>query len=128
MYRRNRYWIFIGLLLLLNCTINHSAIIGQTFVPPVMKQGAYRIIAIGITGRAQKVLFLPLEQTNVHSLAILKKEALDDLWRQFRKNFGEPEGHSLALMHVVWTTSGKSFLLFSKITMEIRADVIEFQN
>ncbi len=125
-YLTFRYWIICLSLLFLNCSFNQSAIVARTFVPPAGLRGTYRIIAVGLTGQASRIVLFPGTVGLSEGTGALENEALDDLWRHFRQTYGAPEGRSLMLMNVVRTQSLKSFFLFGRITVVVRADVIEF--
>ena len=57
---------------------------------------------------------------------MLYQEAIADLWDSFRADYGEVEGRDLALVNVRYDTEALNVLVYTKPTVSVRADVVEF--
>ncbi|MBT3345849.1 MAG: hypothetical protein HN712_16845 [Gemmatimonadetes bacterium] len=97
----------------------------------------YEIVAAGVSGEAKAgylfgVSFSNGPQSGSVSLARISgtgqlyKEAMEQLWKNFEKEHGPVEGRHLALANIHYDSDSTNLLLYSDITLAIRADVIEF--
>jgi hypothetical protein len=57
---------------------------------------------------------------------LLYKVALENLWRNFEQTHGNIEGRSLALANVRFDSDALNVFFFTRSTISVRADVIEF--
>jgi hypothetical protein len=51
---------------------------------------------------------------------------MEDLWSSFEAQHGPAEGRRLALVNVRYDSDATNLLLYSDLTLAIRADVVEF--
>ena len=97
----------------------------------------YEVVAIGVSGEAKASYLLGVTYSNgpqTGSVALariggtgkLYKEAMEDLWAAFEEQHGPIEGRRLALTNVRCDADSHNLLLYSDMTLAIRADVIEF--
>jgi len=63
----------------------------------------------------------------VGGTATLYDDAIKSLWKNYEKNYGSTEGKNLVLANVRYDTDILNLLLFTKTTLYIYADVIEFK-
>jgi len=56
----------------------------------------------------------------------LYREALENLWANFAAEHGSTEGRSLALANVRFDADALNLFVYTKSTVSVRADVIEF--
>ena len=102
-----------------------------------LEQGNYTITATDVSGYSETAYVLGFSYSTgltTNTLAVgrvegtgrLYKEALDDLWGNYEKNHGALNGKSLALANVRYDTDILNLLIYTKVMMNIRADVIEF--
>jgi hypothetical protein len=57
---------------------------------------------------------------------MLYKEALEDLWINYEKDHGATNGKRLALANIRYDTDILNLLIYTKVMVGVRADVIEF--
>ncbi len=97
----------------------------------------YKIVAIGVSGEAKAsyllgVAFSKGQETGAVALARiggtgqLYKEAMEHLWQDFEESNGPVVGRRLALTNIRYDSDSHNLLVYSDITLSIRADVIEF--
>ncbi len=97
----------------------------------------YKIIATGVSGQAKAsyllgVTFSKGAQTGSLALARiggtgqLYKESMEKLWANFEEAHGPVAGRRLALVNVRYDAVSTNLLVYSDITLAIRADVVEF--
>ncbi len=63
----------------------------------------------------------------VGGTATLYDDAIKSLWKNYEENYGSTEGKNLVLANVRYDTDILNLLLFTKTTLYIHADVIEFK-
>ena len=97
----------------------------------------YRVVATGVTGDAGATYLLgasystgprasTLALVRIGGTGALYREAVNDLWRNFRDEHGEAEGRALALANVNFDADALNLLLVTRQTVTVRADVVEF--
>ena len=52
--------------------------------------------------------------------------AMDNLWDNFEAKHGSVEGRNLALVNVRYDVDALNFIVYTKPTLTIQADIIEF--
>ncbi len=62
----------------------------------------------------------------VGGTATLYNDAVNSLWRNFEENYGSAEGRNLVLANVRFDTDILNLIVFTKTTLYIHADVVEF--
>ena len=63
----------------------------------------------------------------VGGTATLYNDAIKSLWKNYEENYGSTEGRNLVLANVRYDTDILNLLLFTKTTLYIHADVVEFK-
>jgi hypothetical protein len=62
----------------------------------------------------------------VGGTATLYNDALNSLWRNFEETYGSTEGRNLVLANVRYDADILNLLVFTKTTLYVHADVVEF--
>jgi hypothetical protein len=62
----------------------------------------------------------------VEGTGMLYKEALENLWINYEKDNGTIDGKRLALTNIRYDTDILNLIIYTKVTVGVRADVIEF--
>ncbi len=102
-----------------------------------LSEGNFRVIATNVYGEAstdylfgfsvaqggemQTIGLIPLGDDR-----LLYKVALENLWRNFEQTHGNIEGRSLALANVRFDSEAVNAFVFTRATISVRADVVEF--
>jgi len=63
----------------------------------------------------------------VGGTATLYHDAIKSLWNNYEENYGSAEGKNLVLINVRYDTDILNLLLYTKTTLYIHADVVEFR-
>jgi hypothetical protein len=82
----------------------------------------YKVVATGVSGEAKAAYVLGV----VISTGQIYKEAMDNLWAQFEQDHGPVVGRRLALANIRYDADTRNLLVYSDVTLSIRADIIEF--
>lgn len=129
-------YIFLTVVILSGCTTSGAFLsLNQTQVN--LEQANYQIVATGVSGQAESGYILGISYSTgltamtlavarVTGSGMLYKEALDDLWITFEKNHGTLDGKRLALTNVRYDADILNLILYSKVKIGVRADIIEF--
>lgn len=99
--------------------------------------GDYRVVATDVGGEATAHYVLGISapywfQTVAVAVArvggseFLYRAALADLWRNFEAEHGSVEGRSLALVNLRFDFEALNLLVYTRPTVSVRADVVEF--
>jgi len=102
-----------------------------------LAEANYEIVATNVQGQSSAEYILGIsfgayqqQQTlalaRVSGTGKLYGEALENLWNSFREQYGETEGRNLALVNVHYDTDAVNLILYTKPTVSIYADVVEF--
>lgn len=97
----------------------------------------YRIVATDIGGEATAHYLIGVSapywfQMSAVAIArvggseFLYRDALRDLWRNFETEHGSTDGRSLALANLRYDFEALNLLVYTRPTVSVRADVIEF--
>ena len=104
-----------------------------------LSENNYEIIATNVKGEASAGYVLGLStgagNRQIQTLAVARVsgsnsligDAVENLWNNFRAEYGEVEGRQLALINVRFDTDALNLILYTKPTISVRADVIEFK-
>lgn len=104
-----------------------------------LSEADYEIVAVNVKGEASAGYLLGISSglygNQMQTLAIARisgsgmiyGEAIENLWENFESEYGETEGRSLALINVRYDTEALNLILYTKPTVSVRADVIEFK-
>jgi hypothetical protein len=131
------FLVFVSVLLLIGCA-STGQFNAQNVTDVQLSESNYEVIATSVTGEASAGYILgvsgsPRGRMQTVALArvtgdgMLYGEAVADLWDQFRRKHGETEGRDLALVNVRYDSEALNLLLFTKPTVMVRADVVEFE-
>lgn len=107
-----------------------------------LSESNFEIVATDVSGEASAGYILgfsagfgvgsqmsTLALVRVEGEGTLYREALQDLWANFRAEHGDVEGRDLALINVRFDGDALNVLgLYTRPTVSIRADVVEFQD
>lgn len=63
----------------------------------------------------------------VEGTGMLYAEAIENLWNNYEQTNGSVEGAKLALTNVRYDTDILNFILYTKVKLTVRADIIEFE-
>lgn len=102
-----------------------------------LEQANYNITAINVSGYAETAYVLGISYSTglttstiaagrVEGTGMLYKEALEDLWTNYEKDNGTIDGKRLALANVRYDTDILNLIIYTKVMVGVRADVIEF--
>jgi hypothetical protein len=102
-----------------------------------LSQANYVLVASNVTGEASAGYLLGVSGSvyrEMQTIALVRVsgtgrlygEALDNLWENFQAEYGEAEGRNLALVNVRYDTEALNLLVFTRPTVAVRADVVEF--
>ena len=102
-----------------------------------LSEANYRTIATNLSGEASAEYILGISGGSgsgggTLALARIKGEgqlygaALSELWQTFEDQYGAVEGRSLALVNVRFDSDAVDLILYTKLTVWVRADVVEF--
>ena len=103
-----------------------------------LKEGNYTIVAKNVTGTSEisylfgasyswgvatnSVGLIPLDGNKM-----LYKEARESLWDNFEKQGESIEGRTLALINIQYDSNTSNFMVYTKASVSITADIIEFE-
>ena len=102
-----------------------------------LEQGNYTITATDVSGYSETAYVLGFSYSTglttntlavgrVEGTGLLYKEALDDLWANYEKNHGTINGKSLALTNVRYDTDILNLIIYTKVMVNVRADIVQF--
>lgn len=123
-------------LLLPGCTTG-NAFLAQNQTNIELSEDNFDIVAKDVMGTAYADYLLgfsgssgPVSNTlalvRVGGTATLYNDALKNLWSNFEENYGSPEGRNLVLANVRFDVDILNLLVFTKTTLYVHADVVEF--
>jgi hypothetical protein len=97
----------------------------------------FRVVATDVGGQASAGYIIGItapQGSRMQTVAVarvegtgqLYREALEDLWANFRAEHGATEGRSLALANVRFDSDALNLFVYTASRVSVRADVIEF--
>jgi hypothetical protein len=103
-----------------------------------LKERNYTIVAKNVTGTSEISYLLGVSYSwgvATNSIGIipldgnkmLYKEARESLWDNFEKQGESIEGRTLALINIQYDSNTANFLVYTKASYSITADIIEFE-
>ncbi len=118
------------------CT-NSGAFLALNQTQVNLSQANYTLTATNVTGEAESAYVLGLSfgsglTVNTFAIArvggtgMLYKEALENLWANYEANHGTINGKRLALTNIRYDTDILNLVVYTKVTVGVRADVVEF--
>lgn len=126
----------LGAIFIQGCTTSGAFLaLNQTQVE--LAKGNYSITATDVHGEAESAYVLGISYSNgltattlalgrVEGTGMLYREALDDLWKNYEMDNGAISGKHLALANVRYDSDILNLILYTKVKVSVRADVIEF--
>jgi hypothetical protein len=102
-----------------------------------LQRNNFTIVARNVTGTAQAEYLFGMSfsmgmTTNTFALlriggtGMLYQEALADLWKNYEAAHGPVEGKKLALVNVRYDAEALNLYVYTRPTVMIRADIVEF--
>lgn len=102
-----------------------------------LNEGNYSLTATNVTGQAESAYILGLSYSNgliantlaiarVEGTGMLYAEALENLWENYESDHGMIRERKLALANVRYDTDIVNALVYTKVKVVVRADVVEF--
>ena len=103
-----------------------------------LREPNYKIVATNISGTSEAGYVVgftvPLGyQTSTLAIArvsgtgMLYKEAIENLWSNFKSKYGDIEGKKLALINIRYDTDALNLFIYTSAKIFVRADVIQFE-
>ena len=122
---------------LCGCTTG-GAFLGQNVTNIELSRTNFDILAKDVSGSAHADYLIgfsgssgavsnTLALVRVGGTATLYNDAIKSLWKNYEETYGSTEGRNLVLANVRYDTDILNLILFTKTTLNIHADVIEFR-
>lgn len=103
-----------------------------------LEEGNYTIAATNVMGESESGYILGLSYSTgltavtlaiarVDGTGMLYAEALEELWKNYESAHGSVTNQKLALANIRYDTDILNLVLYSKVRVTVRADVIEFE-
>jgi len=116
---------------------NSGAFLSGNTTTVELSEPNYNLVATNISGQASVEYLFGVSYSMglaTYSMGIFRLEgsadiyniALQELWNNFREEHGSPTGEPLALVNVRYDADLVNFLLYTKATVSVRADVVQF--
>lgn len=129
---------FILVSVLLSGCSNSGAFLAGNQTIVNLNDGNYIIQATNLSGESSAGYLLGLSYSNglvANSFAIarisgtgmLYAEAIEDLWASFEADYGTVRGEKAALINVRYDADMLNLVLYTKVKVTVRADVILFE-
>jgi amino acid permease len=98
----------------------------------------YEILAKGVKGEAEAGYIFGFSYSigahansvaiaRVNGTGMLYKEAVEDLWDNFEKDYGSIESRKVAMVNVHYDSELLNLFFYTGVKVFIRADIVEFQ-
>lgn len=128
--------VVLSVLFLSGCT-NSGAFLSVNETQVNLAEANYSLTATNVTGEAESAYILgasfgtgltvnTLAVARIEGTGMLYKEALENLWLNYEANHGTINGKRLALTNVRYDTDILNAIVYVKVTVGVRADVVEF--
>lgn len=125
------------LALFTSCTTS-GAFIATNQTNVNLEEDNFTVSASNVSGEAESGYILGLSYSYgvvANTIAIarvsgagnLYGEALENLWANYEANHGSVEGQKLALTNVRYDADMLNLILYTKVKVTVRADVVEFE-
>jgi phosphoribosyl-AMP cyclohydrolase len=134
--RRTTIITILSLFILSGCTSSGAFLsVNQTVVN--LNEGNYTISATNVTGESEAAYVFGLSYSTgltastialarIEGSGMLYTEALENLWENFETSGVSAEGQRLALTNVRYDADILNFIVYTKVKVTVRADVITF--
>ncbi len=128
--------LVLGIWLLPGCA-NSGLFLAANVTSVELSNPNYRVVATNVAGEATAGYLLGVSAAmglemrtialaRVQGTGQLYREALEDLWRNFERQHGSPANRRLALANVRYDFEALNLLIYTRPTVSVRADVVEF--
>jgi hypothetical protein len=128
----------LSALFLSGCT-NSGAFLAANQTQVNLSQANYTLTATNISGEAMSAYVLgasfgtgftvnTLAIARIKGTGMLYKEALGNLWTNYEADHGTINRKRLALTNIRYDTDILNLIIYTKVTVGVRADVVEFTN
>jgi hypothetical protein len=125
-------------LLTLNACYTGGSFIAQNTTNVELSNSNFKIVEQNLEGSASADYLIGasssfgfISQTfaiiRIGGTAKLYNEAIQDIWRKYEEKHGDRSGKKLALINIHYDTDILNLLLYTRTTLYIHADVIEFE-
>lgn len=129
--------IILTSLLFTGCS-NSGAFLAVNQTNVNLEEGNYIVQAVNMSGESSAGYLLGLSYSNgpvANSLAIarvsgtgmLYAEAIEDLWASYEAEYGTVRGERAALTNVRYDADMLNLLIYTKVKVTVRADVVLFE-
>ena len=137
MGRKNAVLMVLAVMVILGGCASSGIMTAGNLTNVELGEADYEIVATDVTGEASAHYILGLSAPYVfqaQALALarvggsqfLYRDALEDLWSTFEGEYGDVAGRSLALVNVRLDIDALNLILYTRPTLSITADVVEF--
>lgn len=103
-----------------------------------LSEGNYTLKATNVSGSSESGYILGISYSSglfantfalgrVNGTGMLYAEAIEELWSNYEEQNGPVEGQQLALANVRYDTDILNLLIYTKVKLIVRADIIEFE-
>jgi len=118
--------------------INSGAFYAANVTSVELSEANYRIVATNVQGQSEAGYVLGVSGSTggyattfafirADGDGMLYKEAVENLWANFEAEHGSVENRRLALVNVQFDADAANYLLlYTKTTVSVRADIVEF--
>jgi len=125
-----------AVLIISGCTSSGAFVAtNQTIVN--LNEGNYTLTATNVSGESEAGYILGVSYSSgflantlaiarVEGTGMLYAEALEDLWNNYEMNHGSVGDKKLALANVRYDADMLNFILYTKVKVIVRADIVEF--
>jgi len=126
----------LAVLIISGCTSSGAFVAtNQTIVN--LNEGNYTLTATNVSGESEAGYILGVSYSSgflantlaiarVEGTGMLYAEALEDLWNNYEMNHGSVGDKKLALANVRYDADMLNFILYTKVKVIVRADIVEF--
>lgn len=136
MKKRNHIWIMFAALIFSGCS-NTGAFLSANQTIVNLNEGNYSISATNVTGESASAYIFGLSYSTglaagtiaiarVEGTGMLYAEALENLWSNYESAGGTARDQKLALANVRYDADILNLLVYTKVKVTVRADVIKF--
>jgi len=137
--KRTLFLAAVLILLMVSFTgcLNSGMFLSANVTDVKLSEANYTIVATDITGTSRAGYILGLSYgsggdastmavARVSGTGMLYQEALENLWQNYERDHGPREDKKIALVNVHYDTDILNLILYTEVTLFIRADVVEF--
>ncbi|MCD6376125.1 MAG: hypothetical protein J7L94_11405 [Caldisericaceae bacterium] len=129
--------LLLSVMLFMTGCVSSGLFVSSNQTVVELREGNFNIVATDVSGEASASYLIGVSVSNgfmTQTLSLIKingpdglyQQALKDLWKNVEKKVGKVEGRSLALTNVRYDMQISNFLIFNKVKLMVRADVVSF--